>query len=75
VPPLPRCSGVECVAALRRLGFEIVRQSGSHVILRRPGGGASVLVPVHGGRDVPAGTLRSILRQAGLTADELRGAL
>jgi predicted RNA binding protein YcfA (HicA-like mRNA interferase family) len=37
--------------------------------------GASVPVPVHGTRDLPAGTLRSILRQAGLTADELRGAL
>jgi predicted RNA binding protein YcfA (HicA-like mRNA interferase family) len=34
-----------------------------------------VPVPVHGARDLPAGTLRSILRQAELTADELRGAL
>jgi predicted RNA binding protein YcfA (HicA-like mRNA interferase family) len=45
------------------------------VILRRPGGGPTVPVPAHAGRDLPAGTLHSILRLAQVTADELRGAL
>lgn len=75
MPPLPRCTGPELIAALRRFGWEVVRQSGSHVILRRPGGGVSVPVPVHGAHDLATGTLRSILRQTGLTADDLRGAL
>jgi predicted RNA binding protein YcfA (HicA-like mRNA interferase family) len=72
---LPRCTGREAVAALQRLGWVVVRQTGSHIILRRPGGGPSVPVPVHGARDVPVGTLRSILRQAGITPDELRAVL
>jgi predicted RNA binding protein YcfA (HicA-like mRNA interferase family) len=44
---------------------------GSHHYLRRPEAQQLVCVPVHGARDLPLGTLRAILRQAGLSADEL----
>jgi len=44
---------------------------GNHHYLRKPGVARIVSVPVHGNRDLPAGTLRSILRLAGLTAEEL----
>jgi predicted RNA binding protein YcfA (HicA-like mRNA interferase family) len=55
----------EVLAKLHRAGFESKRQSGSHVVLRHPDG-RQTYVAVHTG-DVPAGTLRSILKQAGLT--------
>ena len=60
-------SSREVLAALRKAGFEQVSQRGSHVKLRDPAG-RTVIVPEH--REVARGTLRSILRQAGLTPDE-----
>ena len=66
MPKLPRLSGQETVAALERLGFEQVRQHGSHVILRRKNLGC--VVPLHD--ELAVGTLRSILRLAGVTVDE-----
>jgi predicted RNA binding protein YcfA (HicA-like mRNA interferase family) len=57
---------------LERGGFVLTHIRGSHHYLRRPGQGGLVVVPVHGGRDLPTGTLGSILRQAGMTADELQ---
>ena len=68
---LPRASGKRVVAALQRAGFELTHVRGSHHYLRKPGVARIVPVPVHGNRNLPAGTLRSILRLAGLTAEEL----
>ena len=68
---LPRASGRAVLRALQRGGFRHSHTRGSHHYLRRPGAGGLVVVLVHGNRDLPAGTLRSILRQAGLTAEEL----
>lgn len=56
---------------LEKAGFEPVHVRGSHHYLRRPEGSRLVVVPVHGNRDLPAGTLRSVLRQAELTREEL----
>lgn len=58
------------VAALERGGFRVSRVRGSHYFLRKTGGTAPVVVPVHGSQIVPVGTLRSVLRQAGLTVSE-----
>ena len=64
---LPRdVSGAEAVRILRRLGFTAVRQRGSHV--RMTNGGRNVTVPAHG--SIAPGTLQSILRQAGITAEQ-----
>jgi len=52
----------ETLAKLQRASFVIKRQSGSHVVLRHA---------MHPG-DIPNGTLRAILKQAGLTEDDLR---
>jgi predicted RNA binding protein YcfA (HicA-like mRNA interferase family) len=60
------------VRALHRAGFDVVHIRGSHHYLRRPDRPRLVVVPVHGNRDLPAGTLRSILRQAELTRAELQ---
>ena len=67
---LPRISGRECVSALCKARFEIRRQHGSHIVLRRNDPFAQVVVPDH--KELDRGTLRGILRQAGLSADELR---
>jgi predicted RNA binding protein YcfA (HicA-like mRNA interferase family) len=48
-----------------------VHARGSHHYLRRPAGSRLVVVPVHGNRDLPLGTLRSVLRQAELTPEQL----
>lgn len=68
---LPRASGKAVLRALEHAGFVLVHIRGSHHYLRRPGAGQLVCVPVHGSRDLPLGTLRAILRQAGVSADEL----
>lgn len=59
------------VRALERLGFQRVSQRGSHLKLRRPGvEGTRTVIVKAGAREVPAGTLASILRQAGLGRGE-----
>jgi predicted RNA binding protein YcfA (HicA-like mRNA interferase family) len=59
-------SGRAAVRALERLGFVRLRQKGSHVILRR--GARGCVVPMHA--ELAPGTLRGILRQAGVTREE-----
>ena len=59
------------VAALQSGGFRLSHTRRSHYYLRAPDARGRVVVPVHGNRDLPLGTLRSVLRQAELTADEL----
>ena len=61
---LPRISGRECVQALTRTGFIMKRQRGSHMILRRDDPFTQLVVPDH--RELDRGTLRAIIRQAGL---------
>jgi predicted RNA binding protein YcfA (HicA-like mRNA interferase family) len=60
----------EIARRLRRLGFEFRRQAaGSHEIWFHPTTGKYTTIPNHPG-DMPEGTLRAILRQAGVDADE-----
>ena len=66
MPKLPRTSGAAIVKALERLGFVKVRQSGSHVIMRR--GPSGCVVPMHS--EVKVGTLAGILRQAEVSPDD-----
>ena len=71
MPKLPRVSGEEIVRALERLGFIRLRQSGSHVILRRQTKGC--VVPMHA--EVKVGTLAGVLRQAEVSPEEFTSAL
>ena len=71
MPKLPRISGAEVVRALRHLGFEQVRQSGSHVIMRRESKGC--VVPLHA--EIKVGTLAGVLRQAEVSTEEFMRAL
>lgn len=70
-PALPVIPGIKVVRALERAGFEVVRVSGSHHVMRHPDG-RTVPVPVHPGRDMPKGTLRNVLAIVGMDIDELR---
>ena len=70
---LPTVSGRQCVSALEKIGFVIRRQKGSHLILRRDNPYAMVVVPDH--KTLKTGTLRKIIRDAGLTVDEFIGLL
>ena len=65
---LPVCSGWEAVRAFERAGWRVVRQKGSHVTLSRSGSGVILTVPLH--RELDRGTLRSLIRKAGLSTDE-----
>jgi predicted RNA binding protein YcfA (HicA-like mRNA interferase family) len=66
MPKLPCVSGAKVAKALERLGFIRQRQKGSHLIMRR--GGNVCVVPMH--REVDQGTLRGVLRQAGISPEE-----
>ena len=71
MPKLPRVSGAIVVRALERMGFEKLRQSGSHVIMRR--GSRGCVVPMHS--EVKVGTLAGVLRQADVSPEEFIAAL
>jgi predicted RNA binding protein YcfA (HicA-like mRNA interferase family) len=74
-PRLPALRGQMVIAALERGGFYVHHIKGSHHVLRHPSKPrARVVVSVHR-RDLPAGTLRGIIKQAGLTVDEFLGFL
>ncbi|MGH8571684.1 MAG: type II toxin-antitoxin system HicA family toxin [Gammaproteobacteria bacterium] len=72
---LPSASGSRVLRALERAGFRLSQVRGSHHYLVKPGVTELVVVPVHGHRDLPKGTLRSILRQAGMTPEQLAALL
>lgn len=68
MPKLPAVSGRQAVAAFERAGWETKRQRGSHIILTKAGSPATLSVPDH--RQLKPGTLRALIRKAGLTVDE-----
>lgn len=64
---IPRdVNGADAAKALRRLGFEERRQSGSHLIMRRAG--RTVVVPMH--KPIKPGTLKGLIEQAGVTLED-----
>jgi predicted RNA binding protein YcfA (HicA-like mRNA interferase family) len=74
VSVLPRISGREAVGAFGKLGYQFDRQRGSHIILRKPEPPhRRLVIPNH--REIAKGTLRALIRQAGLTVDDFRGLL
>ncbi|WP_017581898.1 type II toxin-antitoxin system HicA family toxin [Nocardiopsis valliformis] len=71
MPPVPSVRGDKLVKALERAGFHMVRIRGSHHAMRHPDG-RGTSVPVHGGQDVAKGTLRGILKDCGMSVEELQ---
>ena len=65
---LPSVSGERAVKAFQKAGWGKDRQRGSHVILIKPGHAASLSIPQH--RQLAPGTLRALIRAAGMSVDE-----
>jgi len=70
-PKLPRLTAGEVERALERVGFRLVRQSGSHRIYRNDEG-RRVTLPFHSSRILHPKLLKAVLREAGLTEDDFR---
>ena len=70
---LPVLSGREVVRVFGNLGWEFARQSGSHMILTKLGENVTLSVPDH--REVARGTLRALIRRAGLTVQKFLDAM
>jgi predicted RNA binding protein YcfA (HicA-like mRNA interferase family) len=70
---VPVMSGREVVRAFQNRGWGVDRQTGSHIIMSKDGEIVTLSVPDH--REVARGTLRGLIRQAGLTVQEFRDAI
>ncbi len=66
---MPRVPGAHVVRSLRKVGFELVRQRGSHAILKHPDG-RSTVVPIHGGETIGVGLMSKIQRDVGIDREE-----
>jgi predicted RNA binding protein YcfA (HicA-like mRNA interferase family) len=73
---LPALRAREVIRALQRVGFSVSRISGSHCrLIHNIDPTRQVTVPLHASRALKRGTVQSILRQVGLTAEEFRALL
>ena len=68
MPRLPKISGREAVAAFGRVGFEVRHRRGSHIVMVKPGFPETLSVPDH--RRLRVGTLRALIRKAGLNVEK-----
>jgi predicted RNA binding protein YcfA (HicA-like mRNA interferase family) len=68
MPKLPVISGADAVRAFKRGGWNEDRQRGSHIVMLKPGHLASLSIPQH--RTLAPGTLRSLIRAAGMSVNE-----
>ncbi len=67
---LPSITGKEAIKAFQEAGFAVARIEGSHHIMKKPGHVYHLSVPVHGRKKLKPGTLRSLIKAAGLSVDE-----
>ncbi|MCX6644847.1 MAG: type II toxin-antitoxin system HicA family toxin [bacterium] len=67
-PKLPVISGSKAVTIFKRAGWHVDRQRGSHVVMLKAGNNASLSIPQH--RELAPGTLRALIRAAGMTVEE-----
>lgn len=72
---LPTVDGREVIRALERVEFRVDRIKGSHHVMKKAGHRHVVTVPVHGRKSLKAGTLKGIIKSAGLTLEEFIEAL
>lgn len=68
MPPVPLLPPSDVIKLFQRLGWQIVRQKGSHIIMTKPGHIATLSIPNH--PEVARGTLRSLIAKAGLTVEQ-----
>ncbi len=68
MPKLPVISGMKAIKAFSKAGWIVARQTGSHIIMEKAGSIVTLSVPRH--RELDRGTLRKLIRNAGLTVEE-----
>lgn len=68
MPPVPILRPSEVVRTFQKLGWQVVRQKGSHIIMTKPGHIATLSIPNH--PEVARGTLRSLISKAGVTVEQ-----
>jgi len=73
MPPLPVLRPQEVVRAFEKLGWRVVRERGSHIMLSKAGHIATLSVPNH--PEVARGTLRGLITKAGMTIEQFLEAL
>lgn len=69
MPKLPGMSGEEMVRRLMKLGFVVVRQRGSHVVMKKTDSSVGCVIPLR--KELRKGTMYGILRQAGISSELL----
>jgi predicted RNA binding protein YcfA (HicA-like mRNA interferase family) len=72
MPPVPVLRPREVVRALERLGWQVARQRGSHIVMTKPDSAVTLSVPDH--NEVARGTLRALIAKAGLTLEQFLAA-
>lgn len=75
MPELPSISGKDAIAVFESLGFSLDRVRGSHHVLKKPEHRYHLTIQVHSNQSLPKGTLRSVIRDAGITVDQFVEAL
>lgn len=70
MPSLPRITGAAAVKAFGRVGFVVDRISGSHYILKKDEHPHRLSIPVHAGKTLGLGLLKSLITAAGMTVDD-----
>ena len=69
---LPRLKGSEVIKILQQHGFTLISQRGSHQKWRNDETGKQVIVPYHKGKQLPLGTMRSIIEGSGISQEKFR---
>ncbi|PIP16950.1 MAG: hypothetical protein COX44_02580 [Candidatus Portnoybacteria bacterium CG23_combo_of_CG06-09_8_20_14_all_37_13] len=75
MPKLPILKAKSLIKALRKLGFVECRQRGTSHLIMKHFDGRRTSIPVHSSKDIPRGTLGSILRDVDISRDEFLKAL
>jgi predicted RNA binding protein YcfA (HicA-like mRNA interferase family) len=65
---LANISGKDAVRAFQRAGWQVAGQVGSHVVMTKPGSRANLSIPQH--KELSLGTLRALIRHAGMSVEE-----
>ncbi|MCY3682965.1 MAG: type II toxin-antitoxin system HicA family toxin [Gemmatimonadetes bacterium] len=71
---MPRVTGAHVVRSLRKVGFEVVRQRGSHVVMKHSDG-RSTVVPIHGGETIGVGLMSKIRKDVEIDRETFIGLL
>ncbi len=75
MPDLPAVNGMQTIKAFEKFGFVVDRVKGSHHIMKKPDHTYVLTIPVHGARSLKPGTLRSLIRDAGISVEEFSQAV